>query len=303
MKRCEEALDQIAFYLDDEIKGDELAKFEAHLDICADCRRACEDERRFLALVRASRPLYDAPPELRARVERTLSNVPAPYAAPPGLRQRVERSVWRARTTAFQGSSARRAWLLAACSVFVLASIWMIAVRKDEAAPRPSEFALLAVDAHQRYLRGSTPLEIYTHAPKEISTWFTGKVSFSVELPSYQEISGQEKLYSLEGARLVGFNKDYAAYIAYQMRHRPISLIITSNSIALPSGGEEIQSGDLTFHYDSIDGYKVMTWSHRGLTYALVSDLEERNQESCKVCHAGAKDRDFIENLKLKGRD
>lgn len=53
MKQCEETRAQIAFYLDDEIKGDELAEFEAHLDACADCRRACEDERRFLALVRA----------------------------------------------------------------------------------------------------------------------------------------------------------------------------------------------------------------------------------------------------------
>jgi hypothetical protein len=34
------------------------------------------------------------------------------------------------------------------------------------------------------------------------------------------------------------------------------------------------------------------------LTYALVSDLEERGQQSCLVCHAGTKDRDFIEGLR-----
>ena len=301
MKRCEETRGQIAFYLDDEIKGNDLAEFEAHLGVCLDCRRACEDERRFLALVRSSRPLYVAPPELRSRVEHTLSNAPAPYAAPPELRGRVERSVWQATASAFRRSGARRAWLLAACAAFVIALVWVLAIRKDAASPRPSEFALLAVDAHQRYLRGSTPLEINTHAPEEISRWFAGKVSFRVELPSYQEVSGQEKLYNLEGARLVGFNKDYAAYIAYNMRHRPISLVITSNSVAMPSGGEEIISEKITFHYNSIDGYKVMTWSDRGLTYALVSDLNERVRESCIVCHAGAKDRDFIESLKPKG--
>jgi hypothetical protein len=32
------------------------------------------------------------------------------------------------------------------------------------------------------------------------------------------------------------------------------------------------------------------------LTYALVSDLEERGQQSCIVCHQGAQD--FIEPLK-----
>jgi hypothetical protein len=42
----------------------------------------------------------------------------------------------------------------------------------------------------------------------------------------------------------------------------------------------------------------VITWSDRGLTYALVSDLEERGQHSCIVCHQGTKDQDFISNLK-----
>ena len=82
------------------------------------------------------------------------------------------------------------------------------------------------------------------------------------------------------------------------MQKRPISLVVTSERVAVPSGGEEIVSKGLMFHFDSIDGLKVITWSDRGLTYALVSDLEERGQQSCMVCHAGTKDRDFIESLK-----
>ncbi len=164
----------------------------------------------------------------------------------------------------------------------------------------PSHFAMMAVDTHQRHLRGQLPLEIGSDVPEEISHWFAGKVPFSVKLPNYQESSGQEKLYSLEGARLVGYNNGYAAYVAYQMHKRPISLVVTSEAVAQPSGGEEIVSRGLTFHYDSIHGLKVITWSDRGLTYALVSDLEERGQQSCIVCHQGTKDQDFIESLKPK---
>jgi hypothetical protein len=119
-----------------------------------------------------------------------------------------------------------------------------------------------------------------------------------VKLPNYQESSGQEKLYTLEGARLVNYQSQYAAYVAYRMKERPISLVITSDSTAKLSGGEEIPSKGLTFHYNAIDGLKVITWSDRGLTYALVSDLDERGQQSCIVCHAGTKDQDFIEPLK-----
>jgi hypothetical protein len=99
---------------------------------------------------------------------------------------------------------------------------------------------------------------------------------------------------------LVGYRNDYAAYVAYKMRMHPISLVVTSEVVAQPSGGEEIVSKGLTFHYDSIQGLKVITWSDRALTYALVSDLEERGQQSCLVCHQGTRDQDFIEDLKPK---
>jgi len=156
----------------------------------------------------------------------------------------------------------------------------------------------MAADTHLRHLRGQLPLEIVSAAPQQISSWFENKLSFSVKLPNYQESSGQEKLYELEGARLVGYKNDYAAYVSYQMRQRPISLVITSSLVAKPAGGQEVAAKGLTFHYDSINGLKVITWSDRGLTYALVSDLEERGQQSCVVCHHGTKDQDAIDSLK-----
>jgi hypothetical protein len=156
----------------------------------------------------------------------------------------------------------------------------------------------MAVDVHQRHLRDQLPLEIRSKAPREVSTWFSGKVPFQVELPNYQEVSGQEKLYNVNGARLVGYKSDYAAYVAYEMRGKLISLVITSDAIAEPSGGEVIVSKGIPFHHNAIGELKVITWSHRGLTYALVSDLEERGQPSCLVCHQGTTDREFLQSLK-----
>ena len=83
------------------------------------------------------------------------------------------------------------------------------------------------------------------------------------------------------------------------MDRHPISLVITSSSVARPAGGETISSKGIAFHFETIDGLKVVTWTHRNLTYALVSNLKERGQRSCMVCHQGAKDRDFIEKLAL----
>jgi anti-sigma factor (TIGR02949 family) len=299
MKACDHIRDQIAFYLDDELSGREQAAFEAHIQACAACRQTLDNERQVLESIRAARPLYAAPPALRARIDETLGRAPVSYAASPALRRRIQHFLAPS-AAALHLWGGRRLVALAAClCVITFAGVWYVIGRNPRTPRAPlSDFALIAVDAHLRYLRGQLPLEISSASPEKISAWFGGKVPFSLTLPNYQESSGQEKLYQLEGARLVGFNNDYAAYVAYKMRQRQITLVATSNTLATPSGGEEIVSKGLKFHYDSIKGLKVITWSDRGLTYALVSDLEERGQQSCMVCHAGTKDREFIESLK-----
>ncbi|MEK6284579.1 MAG: zf-HC2 domain-containing protein [Acidobacteriota bacterium] len=301
MNQCDEIRAQMTFHLDDELQGNERAALETHLRGCEACRRLFEGEQRFLEVIRASQPLHVAPLELRARVEQVLADTPSPHAASKRLRHRIRWSLWPGATTASGLIHSRRVAALAAvAAVALLIGIWGVTEYRKQRPNPPSDFALMAVDTHQRHLRSQLPLEIASAVPERISAWFAGKVPFSVKLPNYQESSGQEKLYDLEGARLVGYKNDYAAYVAYKMRLRPISLVVTSEAVARPSGGEEIVSKGLTFHFDSIQGLKVITWSDRGLTYALVSDLEERGQQSCIVCHQGTRDQDFIESLKPK---
>lgn len=297
MNQCEEMRAQMTFYLDDELQGSERAVLEAHLNDCEGCLQVFASERRFLEMVRCVKSLHLAGPELKARVEKVLRNAGAQAAGPGEVPSRIGRSVRRPGSIG-SGLTTRRA--LALTVVVALAGIiglWSIGQRRRSPNP-PSEFAMMAVDTHQRHLRGKLPFEVASEVPGEISEWFAGKVPFSLKLPNYQESSGQEKLYNLEGARLVGYKNDYAAYVAYEMRKQPIGLVVTSGTVTQPSGGEEIVSKGITFHYDAIDGLKVITWSDRGLTYALVSDLEERGQQSCIVCHQGTKDQDFIERLK-----
>jgi anti-sigma factor RsiW len=282
MNNCEDICKRLNLYLDNELQGEERAAVEAHLQECASCGAIFERELSFINAIRESGPLHVASLELRARVQETLAS---------------KRTVSQPRF----GSRRRLALAIAAALIVMLVLpvvIWR-AMRRS-AQPAPSSFALMAADTHLRHARGQLPLEVETAAPQSISAWFANKVNFSVKLPNYQESSGQEKLYTLEGARLVGYKDDYAAYVAYRMKDRPISLVITSDSVVKPTGGEEISARGLTFHYNAIHGLKVITWSDRGLTYALVSDLEERGQQSCIVCHQGTKDQDFIAPLKPK---
>ena len=286
MKKCDDIRGRLTLYLDHELQGVERASIEAHLTECESCASILARQLNFINAVRESGPLYIASPALREKIQRQLND------------GQVSASPAEARKT-----DVHLRWVAAAAAVllvlFLPILVWQFVGQGDtKSTARPSNFALMAADTHLRKTRGQLPLETKSANPREISEWFTNKVSFSVKLPNYQESSGQEKLYTLEGARLVWYQNDYAAYVAYSMKERPISLVVTSDSVAKPSGGEEIASKGLTFHYNAIHGLKVLTWSDRGLTYALVSDLDERGQQSCIVCHEGTKDRDFIEPLK-----
>jgi len=301
MNTCDDIRARRTLYLDDELQGDERLLFESHLQNCVSCRSFIDSEQVFLDAIRQARPLRLASPELRERVKKLVSNPPAVPTAPLRLKQQVQRSLWQLssnRSRLISGWSILTAAVLTILLLPVVA--WWVAQHKSDSVHAPSDFALMAAETHLRHSRGQLPLEIVSEAPQVISDWFSNKVKFGVKLPNYQESSGQEKLYALEGARLVGYKDDYAAYVAYQMKTRPISLVITSDQIARASGGEEIKAKGLVFHYDTIHGLKVITWSDRGLTYALVSDLEERGQQSCRVCHQGTKDQDFITPLKPK---
>ena len=290
MNSCERHSLRLMLHLDGELDVGEQRLVRAHLETCGACRNAFRRERLFRKGIRRRRPLYAAPDALRARV---ASLVDTRRAMPPAA---------EARRASGRAPSSAAGHLRAVSGVALLAVVvGLIGIRTiSDAVVAPAgaaSFPAMATDVHQRHQRGELPLEVVTDTAADIARWFAGKVPFIVTLPDYQEISGQNVRYEIRGARLVGFDGGYAAYVAYRMERQPISLVITSASVARPTGGETIPAKGIDFHFETIDGLKVVTWSHRDLTYALVSNLEERGQQSCMVCHQGTTDGDLLDSL------
>src|SRR5262249_19942443 len=73
MNECDYIGSRTSFYLDDELRSDERRAFEEHLERCQGCRDAVSTERRFLESVRQAGPLYEAPVDLRRRIEEIAS--------------------------------------------------------------------------------------------------------------------------------------------------------------------------------------------------------------------------------------
>jgi anti-sigma factor RsiW len=267
MMGCSEIRPRIGLYVDREVTGAEALEFEAHLTECPECRRAYDDLRGTVDAVRGARPLYELPEHSYAAAQAVVADWERPQK--------------------------QRRWMpaIAAAVVVAVAGIaWVSATR--------SGYEQFAAQAHRNYERRATPLDVTSNQPQVISDWLQTRVPFHLTLPSYPE--GGPKRYALVGARLMQYRGEDVAYLAYEMDQKPISLLISSSSRIMPSGGETYQSGGLTFYFSSDQGLRIISWNDKGLAYAQVSDLNVKGAESCAICHGAEGERRKFESLRKR---
>jgi mycothiol system anti-sigma-R factor len=287
MSACDDYRAMVPLFLDDELRGHELQDFEQHIEECAECRQVLAQERALSQLLHRNRPLYHAPDALRARVTGILtSETRSAVQAPEWLRRRILR-ILASPLGGFVQPAFRWRQLAAVALVTVLAFLLIPPMFQRV---RANAFVETAAATHRSYLDGNLPMEIQTTSADEVTAWFAGKVPFHFQLPESQHSASEQQIYRLVGSRLVNFKGSYAALTTYEMKEQRISLLVASEKSARAEGGEEVQSGSLTFHDHTVGTFKVITWSNHGLTYALVSSLPGSARQSCLVCHQNMAD-------------
>jgi anti-sigma factor RsiW len=173
--------------------------------------------------------------------------------------------------------------------VGALVTIWL----SSPALLSGAKYAEFAVKTHRQYAEGNLALDVRSDSQQTLNEWFRAKSPFSLALPASPAAPGEDRPYRLEGARLVKIAGKPAVYIAYQMQTGPASLVVTPDSVAVASGGVQVDYQKVTFYYRMVEGYKVVTWSLHGRTYALVSQEGNNTQRSCMICHSAMRDRDL----------
>jgi anti-sigma factor RsiW len=258
---------EVAAGLWPELRATQLIKHAALCDHCG-------------PLLRAATSVDDDPTPLEEKLLAELKapsrpdRIPAPVPAPP--------LPWRFMR-----------WLVPAMAMMVIVGV--LVTRRPSlptllSGPKLAEFA---VSTHRHYADGGLALDVRSDSQQTLNEWFKTKLPFSLALPASPAARREERPYRLEGARLVQVGGKTAAFIAYQMQSGLVSLMVTPNSVAVASGGVEATFKKVSFHYATVEGYKVVTWSLHGRTYALVSQEGNSTQRSCMVCHSAMRDRDL----------
>ena len=185
-----------------------------------------------------------------------------------------------------------------AMAMLLIVAMLISKPRTSSMALSGPKFAELAVITHKEYAHGRLGLEIRSDSRQKINKWLAAYAQLPVALPTSLATVGEVRPYRLDGARIVQVAGTPAAFIAYEVQTPKLqtvaaSLLVTPDSAAVASGGVEVNFKKLSFHYATIKGYRVVTWSLHGWTYALVSQEANNTQRSCMVCHSEMGDRDL----------
>jgi mycothiol system anti-sigma-R factor len=286
MSPCDEYRVKALRYLDDDLQGQELDDFRNHLEACADCRASLEAEHALSHILHRSRPLYSAPAALRSRVSAAVMQHTESKSTRAGLYQSALQMLHRDFI-----DPARRVLSMRVLTLVVLLLGFLFAfVPNVVRQVRAASYVETAVATHRNNLDGNPRLGLRSSSPELVTAWFTDKVPFHFRLPSPQSGPNSTPAYRLTGAGLVNYRGNKAALVTYEKESEKISLLVASSKSAPVAGGDEVRSGDLTFHYRNENGFKVITWSNHGLSYALVSDVSGSARESCLVCHQSMAD-------------
>ena len=267
MMPCSDVREAMHRYLDGELPEYEVTRLESHLLDCATCREEHDRWQEVVDAVRGAREAYRPAPASERRVRALLEGA-----------ERRERS-WQ--------------WARAAAIFLVLGgglAGWLTGWFGRDG----ESFRVYAAESHLRYARGRLSLDAQSGDPAVLSAWLEDHLPFHLEVPAYPQTEPGGNAYELVGARLLRHQEDDVAFLSYTMHGKPVSLLVSSADGREPAGGDVYHSGDLDFHFYSLDGLKLIGWVDDGLSYVIVSDVDAVGAESCVVCHGrGAERRKF----------
>jgi anti-sigma factor RsiW len=188
---------RVQAYFDGEVDAIGVADIERHIEQCDECRALLQDLERTRATLRRDLTYFNAPGELRARLNRALDRESASGSS---RRNKWGPSAWRVRPFWLGAASGGFATAIAAILAFV---IW---------APT---FTNPLVDdlmsAHVRSLMSTHLIDVVSTDKHTVKPWFAGHADVSPVVADFEP----------QGYRLMGGRADYvdhqrAAVVIYQ---------------------------------------------------------------------------------------
>jgi anti-sigma factor RsiW len=221
----------------------------AHLDGELDPAHALEMEQR-LARDPALAAQRDRIEALRAALRERLPR----ESLPPELAARVQRAIAPRRVPP------RPSWTALAATVLLTAGLASGATWQMMQS-HTSEFQDAVLSAHIRSLMAPQPTDVASSERHTVKPWFNGRIP---EAPRVVDLAALG--FPLAGARVDVIGRAPVPTVVYRRRQHVISVVAVADRARADAAPQRT----------SADGYNLVTWTQRGVTYWAISDLNAK---------------------------
>jgi anti-sigma factor RsiW len=238
---CTQTRKLIGAHLDGELDLMASLDFNRHVECCSACAAAQERLQTVRSAVTASAPYYPAPPQLAAQLRAALRLEVMPQPTP-----QLPRSIrpWRAFL---------RPLGMAAALALVATLSWVVA--RQSVRGGGATLAHEIVAAHVRSLMADHLYDVRSSDQHTVKPWFSGKVDFAPNVRDLVSVG-----FPLEGGRLDYLDGHAVAALVYRHNLHVINCFVWPTQGAQPPLPTSAQ------------GYNLIRFSDRGLTWCVISD-------------------------------
>jgi len=235
---CDEIQNLLDAWYDGELDASRSALIERHLEECPGCAALSNAHSALSEVLVESALRYSPPAALGKRIETTV--LPPPSIRPPRM------IPWRGLAIA------------ASLVLFMMLgwNIWLM----QRSAPAPN-LETEIVSNHIRSLMVNHLNDVASEDRQTVASWFAGKLDYS---PPVDDLAS-------EGFKLVGGRLDYAG------RTKVAALIYRSQAHIINVFAWPARATDEALpqpRWSSDHGYHLANWSHAGMTYWAISDVD-----------------------------
>ena len=236
-------------YIDGELSAAESAAFNRHAADCHDCQQQIERQLRLRAQLRSDLARPSAGEQLRRRI---LSQLPQdrPHAA--------------------AYSASRRQWMSMAMAASVAAILASSATFYLVHPTGETAWEQAILNSHLRATMSGHVIDVASSDRHTVKPWFGGKTNVAPIVVDLAQAG-----YPLIGGRLDIPQKAALPVLVYQVGKHVASVYVR------PADTE--RQG-----VTKLNGFSVLTWSDRGLSYSAVSDADAAELEAFQRAFDGA---------------
>ena len=246
-------------YLDQELDVASAMAIDQHLENCAACKTALEQQSTLRSSIRQYAQYHVAPAELVDRIRARVDS-----AAIGAITRKKPRWQW------LQAGQ----WLKLGTAIAATAVVtWTAALQLN--TPSPDEgIAEQVIAGHARSVLTGHIADVATSDKHTVKPWLSGKLDFS---PPVTDLTAAG--FPLVGGRLDYLDKRPVAALVYRRNQHLINLFVWPD----PKSAHTMPTQSLPKQ-----GYHILHWRDAGMTFWAISDLDESELQAFAESYASA---------------